>query len=293
MSRSISATASWPTSATPRRTRTTRFGPCGSGLDIVESIENVHAHGRPIHVRVGIHTGLVVVGDLLGTGRSEPLALGETPNLAARVQTEAEPDSVLITETTRRLVAGHFMLEDQGERTLKGIAHATRLFRVLGRSGATRFDAIAESGLTPFVGREEEVDAIQAAWHATLSGKGQTLVLRGEPGIGKSRLLGVARDAVRRTGHEIFVAECSPHNVNSSLFPVVEMLQRRLGFDSHPEAEKLGLLEEFVRARGLTDDSLRCSRPCSGSRPTIGIHPSTSRRRVSGSERSRCSPTCC
>ena len=227
-----------------------------SGLDIVESIENVHAHGRPIHVRVGIHTGLVVVGDLLGTGRSEPLALGETPNLAARVQTEAEPDSVLITETTRRLVAGHFMLEDQGERTLKGIAHATRLFRVLGRSGATRFDAIAESGLTPFVGREEEVDAIQAAWHATLSGKGQTLVLRGEPGIGKSRLLGVARDAVRRTGHEIFVAECSPHNVNSSLFPVVEMLQRRLGFDSHPEAEKLGLLEEFVRARGLTDDSL-------------------------------------
>jgi class 3 adenylate cyclase/predicted ATPase len=224
-----------------------------AGLDIIDRVE---ASGGRFQVRVGLHTGLVVVGETLGAGQSEPLALGETPNLASRVQAEAQPGSVVITDATRRLVAGHFTLEDMGERSLKGIAQPTRLYRVAGRSGATRFDAIAESGLAPFVGRNDEVEAIEAAWDAALTGSGQTLVLRGEPGIGKSRLLGVARDAARRTGHDVFEAECSPHNVNSSLFPVIEMLLRRLSFDGRPDGEKLDLLEEFARSRGLTEESV-------------------------------------
>ena len=160
-------------------------------------------------MRIGIHTGLVVIGDVgMGNGRGQLLALGEAPNVAARLQSEAEPDMLVISEETRRLVAGHFALEDLGPRTLKGISRPMQLFRVTGKSDApSRFHATAAvTGLTPFVGREQEVQAIAAAWEEVANGHGQTVLIRGEAGIGKSRLLGAAKEAAGNRLHEVFEA---------------------------------------------------------------------------------------
>jgi class 3 adenylate cyclase/predicted ATPase len=222
-----------------------------AGLEIVDQVNSIAMDGHRVRVRIGIHTGLVVVGEVGGGERREQVAFGETPNIAARIQGEADPGTVVISEATRRLVAGHFTFDDRGEHELKGIAQPVQLYRVLGRSGAKRFDALATSGLAPFVGREDELAAIRAAWDESKEGAGQMIVLRGEPGIGKSRLLGAAREVARGEGWEVLDAECSPHNVNSALFPVIEMLKGRLGFDGHDDGTRVKLLEAFTAARGV------------------------------------------
>ncbi len=224
-----------------------------SGLDILEGLEGVSVRGQRPRVRIGIHTGLVVIGEV-GTGqRKEQLALGEAPNIAARLQAEALPDSVVISDATRKLVSGHFDLEDRGSHTLKGISRPMHLFRVLGRSdAASRFDAMASSGLAPFVGREHEVEIIRAAWTYAADGRGQTVVLCGEAGIGKSRLIGTAEQIARSRLHEMFEAECSPYDMNSALHPIVAMLHRRLGLERDtPTPEKLDVLEQFIVGRGV------------------------------------------
>lgn len=223
-----------------------------SGLGILEQLDTVHLGSERPTVRIGVHTGLVVVGDVGSGQRSEQLALGEAPNVAARVQGEADPDTMLISEATRRLVAGHFRLEDLGSRPLKGLSRPMQLWRVLGLSdAASRFDALAAEGLAPFVGREREVSTIRAAWERAVQGNGQAVLLRGEAGIGKSRLLGAARSLAAGDEPERFEAECSPYALNSPLHPVVQMLQRRLGLAalSDPVA-RLERIEEFVRSRG-------------------------------------------
>ncbi|MEP6733531.1 MAG: AAA family ATPase, partial [bacterium] len=224
-----------------------------SALDILQGLSSLSLQGQKPRVRIGIHTGLVVVGDV-GSGQTrEQLALGEAPNIASRLQSEAEPDTILISDATRRLISGHFALEDYGPRTLKGISRPLQLFRVLGRSRASsRFSAIAASGLAPFIGREHEVDVIRAAWAEAVDGNGRTLLLRGEAGIGKSRLLRVAQLAARDHLHELFEAECSPYDMNSALHPVTKMLERRLGLEAGvTPATKLDNLERFVEGRGV------------------------------------------
>ncbi len=224
-----------------------------SGLEILASLSDVTLGGEHPMARIGIHTGLVVVGDVGGGQKQEQLALGEAPNIAARVQGEAEPNTMLVSEATRRLVAGHFLLGDLGPRNLKGISRPIQLWRVLGMSDATsRFDAMASAaGLAPFVGRQVEMDVIREAWGLASHGEGQTLLVRGEAGIGKSRLLGAARNVASLGAHERFEAECSPYDSNSPLHPVVHMLERRLGFDAQmADTEKLDRIEEFVVQRG-------------------------------------------
>ncbi len=224
-----------------------------SGLEILQGLERVSLRGERPHVRIGIHTGLVVIGDV-GTGlRREQLALGEAPNIAARLQSEAEPDTVLISDATRRLIGGHFELEDRGSRTLRGISRPQHLYRVRGRSGATsRFDALSASGLAPFVGRESEMSAIRTAWAEAASGTGRTILLRGEAGIGKSRLIGVAAQVARDRLHEVFEAECSPYDLNSALLPVTKMLDRRLGLEHERTTDtKLDAIERFAQERGV------------------------------------------
>ena len=144
----------------------------------------------PLAVRIGIHTGLVVVGEVGGGTRHEQLALGDTPNLAARLQTLAAPDTVLVSEHTRRLAGGSFQYADLGQQSLKGIAEPLRVWRITGMNlAASRFDAATQGALTPLVGREHEVAMLVERWQLAQEGEGQVVLLSGEPGIGNSRIL--------------------------------------------------------------------------------------------------------
>ncbi len=242
-----------------------------AGLDILDRLTQM-AGERP-QMRVGIHTGLVVVGDVGGGERREQLALGEAPNIAARVQAEAEPDTVVISDATRRLVAGQFALESLGSRTLKGVSKPVELFQVRGRSGAaTRFQAMATArGLTPLVGREREIETIRGAWRQAIANHGGAILLRGPAGMGKSRLLEAARQISADSAHEVFEAQCSPYQVNSPLAPIAEMLERSLGFANQAAAEdKLDALAEFVGRRAAAPGEAAAALAELFSIPTLG-----------------------
>jgi len=146
---------------------------------------------------MGIHTGLVVIGEMGGGGRQEQLALGETPNIAARVQGLAEPNSLAISEATYRLVEGYFLCESLGEHTLRGVSQPLHIYRVLGTSGVTsRLDIAQKRGLTPLVGRESEVILLLERWKQVKVGQGQGILLSGDAGIGKSRLVQTLKEHV-------------------------------------------------------------------------------------------------
>ena len=170
-----------------------------AGLGIVGALETLNTHleqrhGVRVAVRLGIHTGLVVVGEVGSGSRQENLALGETPDMAARLQGLAAPDTVLISAATFQLVQGYFISEPLGNHTLRGVAAPVPIYRILGESGAqSRLDAIAPTRLTPLVGREEEVALMQRRWEQAKAGLGQVVLLSGEAGIGKSRLVQVLR----------------------------------------------------------------------------------------------------
>lgn len=215
-----------------------------AALQIVERIRVLAgARGVDLATRVGIDTGLIVMGPVGEGERSQPLALGETPNVAAMVQGVAEPNGVVITASTHRLVEGLFRCEQLGSRPLK--THSpVALYRVLGRSEApSRFAAAASLGLTPLVGRENEVELLLGRWAAAKEGRGQVVLLRGEAGIGKSRLAQVLKDQVTSEGHVRIELRCSPFFQNSLFHPVVEYVQRAVGFaDEDSAAEKLAKL---------------------------------------------------
>jgi hypothetical protein len=157
----------------------------GQGEGIVEET------GRSsLQVRIGIHTGLVVVGEIGNSEKREMLALGETPNIAARIQGQADPQTVVISATTYRLVEGLFACEDHGQPALKGVAPPLTLYRVRKEEEAqSRFQVVARKGLTPLVGREHEFGLLRERWERVRDGEGQVVLLSGEPGIGKSRLV--------------------------------------------------------------------------------------------------------
>src|SRR2546428_1163300 len=145
---------------------------------------------HPLQVRIGIHTGLVVVGEIGAGGKREELALGETPNIAARIQGLAKPDTVVISATTHRLVEGYCTFHDLGAQSLKGISAPVSVYQVLGESGVSdRFEVAVRGGLTPLVGREHEVGLLKDRWEQAKQGAGQVVLLSGEAGIGKSRLV--------------------------------------------------------------------------------------------------------
>jgi class 3 adenylate cyclase len=163
----------------------------GAGLALVEAVRKLKtAASAPLQARVGIATGLVVVGDLIGAGvAQEQAVVGETPNLAARLQTIAEPNTVVIAESTRKLLGNFFELQDLGAKDLKGIAGRVQAWAALrGRTVESRFDALHTTGLPPLVGREEEVELLLRRWSRAKTGEGQLVLLSGEAGIGKSRL---------------------------------------------------------------------------------------------------------
>jgi hypothetical protein len=189
----------------------------------------VHAVGglkthAPLQTRIGIATGLVVVGDLIGSGASQEQAIvGETPNLAARLQGVAEPNSVVMAEGTRKLVGNLFELKDRGAQDLKGISGPVRARVALRPSSA----ALHTTGVAELVGREEELELLPRRWSKAKSGEGQVVLLSGEPGIGKSRLTAALLAAEPHTRLRYF---CSPQHTDSAFYPIIDQMERAASF---------------------------------------------------------------
>jgi class 3 adenylate cyclase len=222
-----------------------------AGLAIVEAAPKLAtAAGSPLHVRVGIATGLVVVGDIVGSGEAQERGVvGETPNLAARLQAIAEPDTVVIAEGTRGLLGDLFVLEDLGTKGLKGIAGPARAWAALRSSSAeSRFEALHATGLTALVGREEECELLLRRWRRAKAGEGQVVLLSGEPGIGKSRLTAELQQRLRDEPHIRLRHFCSLQHRDSALYPFIARLERAAGFEREDDAAAwLGKLESVAR----------------------------------------------
>jgi predicted ATPase len=229
-----------------------------TGLGILEAMGTLNTQltrdkGVRLAVRMGIHTGLVVVGEMGSGDRHEHLALGDTPNLAARLQGLAAPDTVVISAATARLVQGYFTCQDLGTQMLKGIDTPVWMYQVVGESAAQgRLDVAAASGLTPFVGREAEVTLLRERWAQSTAGLGQVMLLSGEAGIGKSRLVRVLTEEVVEAGTPRLTLRCSPYHTNSALYPVIEHLQRLLQWHRDtPPGAGLATLERVVQKTRL------------------------------------------
>jgi predicted ATPase/class 3 adenylate cyclase len=216
--------------------------------------------GEPLAARVGIATGVVVVGDLIGEGAAqEEAVVGETPNLAARLETLARPNEVVIGEGTRQLLGALFEIEDLGVQPLRGLTVPVRAFRVLGPGrAASRFEALHVRELAPIVGRDAELALLLERWRRAKAGEGQVVLLSGEPGIGKSRIVLALREALAQEPVAVLNYFCSPYHMNSALFPVIGQLERAAGFarDDGPE-EKVSKLETFLSpyAERLDEDA--------------------------------------
>jgi predicted ATPase/class 3 adenylate cyclase len=219
-----------------------------AGLELVAAVSALKTHA-PLQTRVGIATGLVVVGDLIGSGASQEQAIvGETPNLAARLQGVAEPNCVVIGESARKLVGNLFELEDLGPQDLKGIAGRVRAWAALRPSSIeSRFEALRAGVVTELVGREEELELLLRRWSRTKTGEGQVVLLYGEPGIGKSRLTAALLERLAAEPHTRLRYFCSPQRTDSALYPIISQMERAAGFvhDDTTEA-KLDKLDALL-----------------------------------------------
>jgi class 3 adenylate cyclase len=213
------------------------------GLGIIEALGPLQTHLQQeqrvnLSVRVGIHAGVVVVGSMGEGDKHERLALGEAPILAARLQGIAPSDAVLISATTARLIQGWFVCEALGDQRLKGFARPVPVYRVLRESGVqSRLDLVSGSGLTPLVGRKREVGLLLERWKQTKEGLGQIVLLSGEAGIGKSRLLRAVQDDLAGEAYTRLECRCSPYAQHSALYPVINLGRRLLQWqrDETPE----------------------------------------------------------
>jgi class 3 adenylate cyclase len=210
-----------------------------AGLALVEAIPELETAitGTSLQVRVGIATGLVVVGDLIGSGEAQERGIvGETPNLAARLQGIAEPKVVIIADSTRRLLGNLFEFQDLGARELKGIAGRSQAWAVLRASSVeSRFEALHAAGLTALVGREEESDLLLRRWSRAKTGDGQVVLISGEAGIGKSRLTATLLDRLGGEPHTRLRYFCSPQHTDSALHPIIGQMERAAGL-THDDA---------------------------------------------------------
>jgi class 3 adenylate cyclase len=226
-----------------------------AGLGITEAVPKLTTNvGSPLKVRVGIATGLVVVGDLIGAGAAQEQAVvGETPNLAARLQALAEPGAVVIASSTRRLTGGLFDYRDLGTVALKGFAENVPAWQVLRASDIeSRFEAM-RTATTPLVGRDEEIDLLLRRWEQVKGGDGQVVLISGEPGIGKSRIAKVILDRLSNEPHIRLRYFCSPHHQDSALYPSIAQLERAAGFRREDTAEQRLAKLEAVLAQGSND----------------------------------------
>ena len=264
-----------------------------AGLGIVESIQaldkqSTHA-GITLAVRIGIATGLVVAGDIGSGERVEEQAIvGETPNLAARLQGAAEANTVVIDASTQRLVEGLFDYADLGPQRLKGMSGAVAAYRVRGESGApSRFEAKLRSGLTPLVGREEEIGLLLKRWNQAKDAEGQVVLLCGEAGAGKSRIVESFRERLGEEPHNRVLYYCSPYHQHTALYPAIEQLGRALGFEKEDTAhQKLDKLDGVLDRLGLPVKELGpilaafLAVPASDRYPPLALSPEERKRRT-------------
>ena len=258
-----------------------------AGLELVTAVGALKTHA-PLQTRVGIATGLVVVGDLIGAGASQEQAIvGETPNLAARLQGIAEPNTLVIAEGTRKLLGNLFELEDLGAKDLKGIAGPVRAWAALRPSSVeSRFDALHASGVTELVGREEELDLLLRRWSKAKNGQGQVVLLSGEPGIGKSRLTAALLERVTPEPHTRLRYFCSPQHTDSAFYPIISQMERAAGFTHADNARvKLDKLDAVLAwsSTSKQDAALfaeMLSLPNDGRYPSLELTPQQRRQKT-------------
>jgi len=227
-----------------------------AGLGIINAVGNLRPDGNVgLKVRVGIATGLVVAGDIIGEGASEERAvLGETPNLAARLQGLAEPNSVVIGDSTWQLVEGLFFCDALGPQSVKGISDAVEAYRIRTVTGASsRFEVSAKRGLTPLVGREEEIGLLLKRWGQAKESEDQVVLLSSEAGIGKSRIVRAFREHLEGRKHNRVLYYGSPYHSNSMFYPVIDQIGRGLRFENNDDPQqKLDKLETVLKNLDLS-----------------------------------------
>jgi class 3 adenylate cyclase/predicted ATPase len=230
-----------------------------AGLDVVDAVACLDVKLVELQGRVGIATGLVVVGDLIGEGSAqEQSVVGETPNLAARLQALAEPETVVVAASTRRLLGALFEYRDLGSVEVKGITAPLPAWQVLRPSAvASRFEALRGLALTPLVGREEEIELLLRRWARAQTGDGQVVLVSGEPGIGKSRITAELEGRLHAEPHIRLRYFCSPYHQDSALYPFVDQLGRASGFvPDDPPAARLEKLEALLARAAPPDEDV-------------------------------------
>jgi len=258
-----------------------------AGLGVIDAVGRLDVGSVGLQARVGIATGLVVVGDLIGEGSAqEQSVVGETPNLAARLQALAEPGTVVIPAGTRRLVGDLFEYRDLGAVEVKGIAGEVPAWQVLRQSVvASRFEALRGSTLTPRVGRDEEIELLLRRWARVNDGDGQVVLISGEPGIGKSRVIAELEGRLHSEPHTRLRYFCSPYHQDSALYPFIDQLGRAAGFarDDTPAARLEKLETLLARAEPRDEDVALVadlmSLPASKRRPLPNLSVRSARRK--------------
>ena len=259
----------------------------GTGLELIAAVSALTAPVL-LQIRVGIATGVVIVGDLIGSGDTlERDIVGETPNLAARLQAIAPPNMVVIADGTRKLLGNLFELQDLGTRTLKGIQDDVRAWAALRpRSIASRFEALHAGALTPLVGREEELELLLRRWSRTKRGEGQVALISGEAGIGKSRLTFALLQQLAREPHTRLRYVCSPQHTDSALYPIISQLMRAAALeDDDNQQAKLDKLDALIAQSSTSpeDASLIAellSLPNDGRYPPVEVEPQLRRQKT-------------
>jgi len=258
-----------------------------TGLELAEAVSALKTPAL-LQTRIGIATGLVVVGDLTGSGEAqERRIVGETPNLAARLQGIAEPNTVVIAEATRRLLGNLFELKDLGARDLKGVAEPVRAWVALRASTVeSRFEALHPSGLTALVGREEETELLLRRWSQAMSGEGQVILISGEAGIGKSRLTAALLENLAPEPHTRLRYFCSPQHIDSAFSPIIGQMERAAGL-LHDDTlrQKLDKLDALLTrtSTSIQDAALiteMLSLPNDGRYPTLELTPQQRRQKT-------------
>ena len=258
-----------------------------AGLELVKAVGGLKS-GAPLQTRVGIATGLVVVGDLIGSGAAQEQAVvGETPNIAARLQGVAQPNTVVIAESTRKLLGNLFELQDLGAQDLKGMSESIRSWAALRASAVeSRFEALHASGLTELVGREEELEILLRRWSKAKAGEGQVVLLSGEAGIGKSRLTAALLETIASEAHIRLRYFCSPQHTDSALYPIIGQMERAAGLAQGDTVQmKLDKLDALLAQTSTSKQDAALfaemlSLPNDGRFPALDLEPQQRRQKT-------------